>query len=132
MAVAMTLLMVVAFLPLVNIKWEPWQYVIFALAAITTLICRGFEKPAGDSLTLRRLDRLSKASAFCYVLSAGFMIYYRYFASFGYANYNWIAFLLAGAIIQIYTSFRTDYELRKLSRADKSDKDDKKRKNSKR
>lgn len=119
MAVAMTVMMVVAFLPLIFVKWEPWQYIFFALAALTTLACRLAERPVGDSLTLRRLDRLSKASAFCYVLAAGFMIYYRYFAAFGYANYNWIAFLMAGALIQIYTSFRIDHELRKQERADK-------------
>ena len=112
LSVAMILLLVTAFLPLISISNE-WLRYTFALGAILAVIVRllqrvMYRKDKSLGLRVRRLLHLEFWSSLSYVVSAYFLVSDPYHS-------DWLAFLLIGAVIQIYTSFMVPY-------ADKKDK----------
>ncbi|MDE6716143.1 MAG: hypothetical protein K2J74_06660 [Muribaculaceae bacterium] len=97
-AFCLIILLVTAFLPLIQVHWSGARY-LFAIGAVGAFVARCFERPAKDAtLRVKRLYRMAKVSTLCYVVSAFFMFY-------PYAEArDWLAFLTAGAVLQVYVS----------------------------
>lgn len=121
LSVAMLLLLVTAAIPmfatglsLTSLKMCKWLY---ALAAVLALAVRLTERYEGDNLRIRRLYRMAKVSAMLYVVSAFFVVYPLVSDAAAYDNRDWIAFLMAGAVMQIYVTFAVEHEQKKLKKA---------------
>lgn len=101
--------------------------VIFAIGAITFAAMQMMQTYSGDSLTIRRLRRIMVAGDICFILSALLMLEHVYHFAFpyfattieGYNAYvhyiynNWVIPLLIGAVIELYTTHRIAYEIKK-------------------
>jgi len=94
-----------ALLPLLNINHE-WMRWTFATGALCVLVARIADAYHGPSLRIKRLHRLLITSGLLYCASAAMM-----FVSRG--TNDWIAFLLAGLIMQSYASWMIDRENKK-------------------
>lgn len=109
LSVGMVILLLSAFLPLVDVK-TPWLRYIFTFAAMLIVVVRVFQRAArrkqAFSLRVRRLFTLEFWSAMCYVVSALFLFS-------DPCHSTWLGFLTAGAVVQVYASFMIDYQLRK-------------------
>ena len=109
LSVGMVILLLSAFLPLVDVK-TPWLRYIFTFAAMLIVVVRVFQRAARRkqtfSLRVRRLFTMEFWSAMCYVVSALFPFSDPYHST-------WLGFLTAGAVVQVYASFMIDYQLRK-------------------
>ena len=106
LAGGMLILLITAVMPLFNIH-NQWLPFVFLFGATLTLAARLVERYHGKNTRIRRLFVLAKISAVLFCISAALM-----FHPVSGAN-DWIAFLLAGAVVQIYVSFVLDRELRK-------------------
>lgn len=108
LALGMVMLMVSAAFPLLGVWPEGMLLMryIFAAGAATVLAVRLTEVYEGKNLRVKRLHSLERVSAFLYCVSAFLLFYYGNRLGGG----DWIAFLLAGAIMQIYTSFMIQHE----------------------
>ena len=102
LSVGMVILLLSAFLPLVDVK-TPWLRYIFTFAAMLIVVVR---RKQTFSLRVRRLFTMEFWSAMCYVVSALFLFSDPYHST-------WLGFLTAGAVVQVYASFMIDYQLRK-------------------
>ncbi|MEG0252459.1 MAG: hypothetical protein RSA66_02010 [Muribaculaceae bacterium] len=111
--IAMLIIACAAILPLLQIQWPPLRYV-FAVGAIGTLVVRMMMRYKGDNIRLKRLNRMEMVSSLCYMLSAFFMFYP------GSKLTDWLAFLTAGAVLQVYSSFM-------ISRVESKERVDKKK-----
>lgn len=107
LSVAMLLLVGTAILPLLNIYWVGSKW-IFAFGAVLALAERLTERYRGDNLRVRRLYTMGKVSAVLYCVSAYLLIN----SSTGNPS-DWLAFLMAGAVMQIYCMYVYDYEKKK-------------------
>lgn len=110
LSLALLVLVVMAFLPMVNVLWS-WRPYVYAVGAVLAAVVRvwqrfRYRKDRQMSLAVRRLHNIEFWSALCFLVSALFMIINPH-------KTDWIAFLMAGAVIQIYTSFRLQYVLKK-------------------
>ena len=109
LSVGMVILLLSAFLPLVDVK-TPWLRYIFTFAAMLIVVVRVFQRAARRKQTFRlrerRLFTMEFWSAMCYVVSALFLFSDPYHST-------WRGFLTAGAVVQVYASFMIDYQLRK-------------------
>jgi len=95
----------------------PWLFAIGALAYTAMQVQQRYE---GDNFTIQRLRRIMMMSDVLLILTAALM-----FADDGnpfgldhltwlnYIHNNWIVLLLLAAVIQLYTVFRIDSELKK-------------------
>ena len=95
----------------------PWLFAIGALAFTAMQMQQRYE---GDNFTIQRLRRIMLMSDVLLILTAAVM-----FADEGnpfgldhltwlnYIHNNWLVLLLLAAIIQLYTVFRIDSELKK-------------------
>ncbi|MGN1266079.1 MAG: hypothetical protein ACI4UL_09715 [Muribaculaceae bacterium] len=108
LALGMVMLVVSAAFPLLGVWPEGMLLMryIFAAGAATVLAVRLTEVYEGKNLRVKRLHSLERVSAFLYCVSAFLLFYYGNRLGGG----DWIAFLLAGAIMQIYTSFMIQHE----------------------
>ncbi|MDD2961896.1 MAG: hypothetical protein PHR45_07450 [Muribaculaceae bacterium] len=106
MSLSLLIMLIMAMLPIVKIHWDIAPY-IFAVGAAGAMVVRIFEVYKGKNLRLRRLNRIGKVSAMCYVLSAFFMFYEQAQPT------DWLGFLTAGAVLQVYISFMTASEEKK-------------------
>lgn len=111
LSISMLLLLAMAVLPLLQIQW-PFAAYVYGVGAIGTLVCQLMDRYTGDNYALKRLYKLNVVSALCYVVSAALMIYSRYVVGADFKT-DWLAFLTAGAVLQVYTSFRIGHELKK-------------------
>ncbi|MBO7609248.1 MAG: hypothetical protein J6S96_03475 [Muribaculaceae bacterium] len=104
-ALGLLLIMVMALLPLldVNYEWMRWAY---AVGAAMVLLARLLLQYKGRNLRVRRLYRINQASAVLYCVSAAMLFW-------GKGTTNWVAFLMAGAVLQIYATYMIDRELDK-------------------
>lgn len=84
-------------IPLLRMHTEIYKY-IFSAGALLVVIGRLFMPYKGPSLRIRRLCRLEVWSGLFFCAAAFFMFWK------GAGPTDWIAFTLAGAAIQIYTS----------------------------
>ena len=103
--VGLLIMLVMAILPLLNINlmWMRWA---FAAGAAIVLVARIVGTYNGPVLRIKRLHRLLILSAILYCGSAATMFY-------SSGTNDWIAFLLAGLVMQVYASWMIDYENKK-------------------
>ena len=99
---------VMALLPLLNINME-WMRWVFATGAIIVLAARIIGNYNGPALRIKRLHRILISSGILYCASALMMFISR-------GSNDWIAFLLAGLVTQIYASWMID---RKTDKSEK-------------
>ncbi|MGM9804075.1 MAG: hypothetical protein ACI308_07855 [Muribaculaceae bacterium] len=111
LGVGMTLLVVAAAFPLLGIMRQEIMLMryVYAAGAALTLVARATQVYHGTNFRIKRLHALERMSALLYCVSA-FMLFY-YGDRLG--GTDWIAFLLAGAIVQLYASFMIDREEKK-------------------
>lgn len=103
--IGLLIMAVMALLPLLNINQE-WMRWAFGAGALIVLVARFMGVYRGPSLRIKRLHRLFIYSAILYCASALMM-----FISQG--TNDWIAFLLAGLVMQCYASWMIDRESKK-------------------
>ena len=103
--VGLTVMMIMAVLPLLDIN-EEWMRTVYAAAAALVLIARLLYRYRGNNLRVRRLHHMNIVSALLYCASAAMLFY-------GSGTTNWIAFLLAGAVMQMYAGYMIDRENKK-------------------
>lgn len=101
--------------------------VIFAVGAVLFAAMQMQQLYLGNSITVKRLRRTMIMGDICFILAAvlmlenHFKVVFQYVATTmeGYNNWvhivhnNWVILLLIGALIEIYTSHRISYELKK-------------------
>lgn len=101
--------------------------IVFALGAIFFALMQMSQTYDGNSTAVRRLRSIMIIGDLCFILSALMMIenVYRIFMPFicstlegnmfytQYINNNWVILLLVAAVIEIYTTHRLSYELKK-------------------
>ena len=122
LSVAMLALLVAAFLPLININ-APWLRIVYCVGAVATVVVRllqrlEYRRNPDTPTRVRRLQHIEFWSAIAYLASAYFMI------DDPYRPGNWLAFLLAGAALQLFTSFMIPYadkkeQEKKIGKSDK-------------
>lgn len=95
--IGLILVMAGTALPLLRLDSEIYRY-IFSAGAILVVVGRLFMPYKGPSLRIKRLCRLEVWSGLFFCAAAFFMFWK------GADPTDWIAFTLAGAAIQIYTS----------------------------
>ena len=107
-AIGLLIMLVMAVMPLLNINllWMRWA---FAAGAALVLLARIMGVYSGPALRIKRLHRLLIVSAVLYCASAAMMFYSR-------GTNDWIAFLLAGLLMQVYASWMIDYEGKKAQK----------------
>lgn len=112
LVVAMLMILIPVVLNLLLIDW-PWLNYVFATGAVAALVVRILDRYNGDNLRIKRLYRIATVSAICYCLSA----YLKFSAElyiFPYATgRDWLAFMMAGAALQVYTAFMIDHAEKK-------------------
>ena len=112
LSVSMIVLLLAAFLPLIDIE-SPWLRYVFAFAAFVTMLVRVLQRMLYRkdkySLRVRRLFTLEFWSSMCYLVSALFVFADPYHST-------WLGFLTAGACVQVYASFMIDRQLKKEGR----------------
>jgi len=108
--VGMLVLAVMALLPLLDIN-QPWMRWVYAGGAVLVLVARLFQPaPAGSSMRVKRLYRIIDVSAMFYCASAAIALWRP-------GGRDWLAFLLAGAVLQLYATFTLEHVARKESAA---------------
>ena len=110
-AVGLLLMAVMAVMPLFNLfdasrEWMRW---LFAAGAVTVLVGRVMATYKGESVRIKRLYRILISSALLYCASALMMFFSR-------GTNDWVGFLLAGLIMQIYASWMIEHESKKIDK----------------
>jgi hypothetical protein len=113
LCVSMTVLLVAAVIPLFITPMPSWQRYMLAAGAAGTLIAQFFIPSPSDDFRIRRLSRMNVWAGIVYCVGA-----YCLFSSNIDMQRSWIAFLLAGAVLQIYATFM----LSKLTNSKKQEK----------
>ena len=106
--VGLLVMLIMAVMPLfnVNLEWLRWA---FGGGALAVLVGRVLGIYNGSSLRIKRLHRILISSGILYCASAVMM-----FVSRG--TNDWVAFLLAGLVMQIYASWMIDRETKKTEK----------------
>ncbi len=107
-AIGLLVMLVMAVLPLLNIneEWLRWTFAGGALAVLAGRIMGAYNGPA---LRVKRLHRILISSGILYCASALMMFYSR-------GTNDWIGFLMAGLVMQIYATWMIDYENKKTEK----------------
>ncbi len=112
-AIGMLVMLVMAVMPLLNVtaQWVRWVY---AAATVAVFLSRLFSPCPGDSLRVRRLHRIGMVSGLLFVASAAVLFLPKLSTAWAQSmNGNeWVAFLLAGAVLHLYSSWMTERELK--------------------
>lgn len=98
LCVAMLTLLITAILPILGYKWD-WLRYAFAAGALLTLVAQVLTPSPSKELRTRRLARMNVWSAVLYCVSAGCL-----FVKDPTMQQSWVAFLLAGAVLQLYAT----------------------------
>ena len=95
----------------------PWLFAIGAIAYVFMQVQQRYE---GDNFTIQRLRRIMLISDILLILTAALMFADEgnpfgldYLTWLNYVHNNWLILLLLAAVIQLYTVFRIDAELKK-------------------
>ena len=96
-SIGLLLIMAGTVMPLFNLGNDIFKY-IYASGALLLLIGRIFTPYKGDSFRVKRLSRIEFWSALFFCVAVFFMFYPQA------GRTDWLAFTLAGGILQIYTS----------------------------
>ena len=108
--VGLLVMLAMAIMPLLNFNQE-WMRWAFAVGAFIVLVGRALGMRRDVSLRVRRLHHILVTSAILYCASVGTMFYSR-------GTNDWVAFLLAGLVMQIYASTMIDHENKKTENSD--------------
>ena len=100
LCVSMTVLFAAAVIPLFITPMPSWQRYLLAAGAAGTLVAQFFIPSPSDELRIKRLSRMNVWAAIAYCVGA-----YCLFSSNIDMQRSWVAFLLAGAVLQIYATF---------------------------
>ncbi|MBR5639625.1 MAG: hypothetical protein IKW83_07670 [Muribaculaceae bacterium] len=100
LCISMTALMAAAAIPLFITPMPSWQRYMLAAGAAGTLVAQFFIPSPSDDFRIRRLSRMNVWAGIVYCVGA-----YCLFSSNPDMHRSWIAFLLAGAVLQIYATF---------------------------
>lgn len=108
LVIGLLIMAIMALLPLLNINhmWMRWA---FAAGALIVLVGRIIGIYKGPSLRVKRLHRILISSAILYCASALMMFISR-------GTNDWIAFLLAGLVMQMYASWMIEREEKKTEK----------------
>lgn len=106
-SVGLLVMVVMAIMPLLNVN-QQWMRGAFAAGAVIVLVGRALGLRNDVTLRVKRLYHLLVTSAILYCGSAAMMFYSR-------GTNDWVAFLLAGLMMQLYASWMIDRESRKSS-----------------
>lgn len=98
LCVSMTVLLLATAMPLLNMD-QPWRRYVFAAAAIGSLVAQILIPNPGDDFRTRRLARMNVWASIIYCVAA-----YPFSSDFNMQR-SWVAFMLAGAVLQIYATF---------------------------
>ena len=114
LALGLVLILVSAFMPILKLfpQYIAWQRIAFAVGAVIVLVVRISEVYRGANNRVKRLHHIEKIAAVLFCISA-FILNYTGPFSRNFSGTDWIAFMLAGAVLQIYTSFAIDKEEKK-------------------
>lgn len=106
--IGLLVMVVMAVMPLFNLiaEWMRWA---FAVGAFIVLVARVLGMYTGPSLRIKRLHRILVTSAIMYCVSALMMFLSR-------GTNDWLGFLLAGAVVQIYATWMIDRESAKTEK----------------
>jgi len=96
-SIGLLLIMAGTVMPLFNLGSDIFKY-IYASGALLLLIGRIFTPYKGDNFRVKRLSRIEFWSALFFCVAVFFMFYPQA------GRTDWLAFTLAGGILQIYTS----------------------------
>lgn len=106
--IGLLVMLVMAVMPILNLNQE-WMRWAFAVGAVTVLVGRLMGTYNGPSLRIKRLHRILITSAIMYCASAVMMFLSR-------GTNDWIGFLLAGVVVQVYASWMIDRESAKTEK----------------
>ena len=106
--IGLLVMLVMAVMPLLNLNKE-WMRWAFAAGAVIVLVARLMDVYNGPSLRIKRLYRILITSAIMYCVSALMMFLSR-------GSNDWIGFLLAGVVVQVYASWMIDRESAKTEK----------------
>ena len=112
--ISMLLIVAGTVLPLFNTSGILFKY-IYATGALLLLIGRLLTPYTGDDLRVKRLYRIETWSAIFFCVAVFFMFYE------GAGRTDWLAFTLAGGIIQIYTSIMIPRAIAKAAQKQKGE-----------
>ena len=121
MYLGLVLVMVGIILPLFMGPQTMLYKYLFAAGAVLILIARVLTTYRGPHLRVKRLSRILVWSALFYCTGAFFMFY-------SPKPQDWLAFVLAGAVIQCYVSIAMPRVMRKSLEEDRAKADTKKKK----
>ena len=112
--ISCSMLLIVAgtLLPLFNVGGDLFKY-IYSAGAILLLIGRIMTPYKGDVFRVKRLSRIEVWCAIIFCAAAFFMFYE------GAGRTDWLAFTLAGGLVQIYTSIMIPRALAKAQKEQK-------------
>lgn len=99
LCVAMTTLLIAAILPFFFHDWQGWKYVL-AAGALGTLVAQILIPSPSKELRIKRFAHMNVWSAILYCVAA-----YCPFSSDFNMQKSWVAFLLAGALLQIIATY---------------------------
>lgn len=106
---------------LMDSPWAATAYpFVYSAGALVLLVARLFVRYPAEDARLRRMRRLEAWSPAIFCVAAFFLFYN------GGQIRDWLAFTLAGAALQIYTSIAIPARERKLAKAKDSEKSSKK------
>lgn len=108
LAVGLLIMVVMALMPLLELN-QQWMRWVFAAGAVMVLVARLLTYYRGPSVRIKRLHRILVTSGLLYCASAASMFFSR-------NTTDWIAFLMAGVVVQIYASWRLDHEEKKTDK----------------
>lgn len=100
LCVSMTILMAAAAIPLFIMPAPSWQRYCLAAGALGVLVAQILIPCPSKEFRIRRLSRMNVWSGIVYCVGA-----YCLFSSNIDMQRSWVAFLLAGAVLQIYATF---------------------------
>ena len=106
--IGLLVMAVMALMPLLNLNRE-WMRWVFAAGAVIVLAARVMGVYNGPSLRIKRLHRILIFSGVLYCASALMMFFSR-------GTNDWIGFLLAGVMVQLYASWMIDRESAKTEK----------------
>ena len=114
LSLGMVILLMAAVMPLVGMTFQ-WIKYVYAIGALFTLVARLIDRYTGKNVAIRRLSHIQSVSSICYCISAATLC-----VPMGeyVSEKDWLAFLLAGAVLQIYSSWRIQQEEQKESKKD--------------
>ena len=103
-----------------NIFMASWAPYVFAAGALAFVLMQLKQRYEGDSITIRRLRRITVVSDLFFLLAALIMfanrsnlLGLRWDYYLNYIHNNWVVALLVAAILQLYSTHRIAHELDK-------------------